>query len=1205
MAYWHMGDESRDGAIIDLVNGIAFTIAQGPLQYQGQSSPHHGGMAVGFNVDALGLHQNATAPNGVQSYPFSMSGWFCHVAGVVTIGNVSINGSSIWDGWYLTADTSAGWKFNTASNTSFATGAVGAATRSLAWDHVVCVAESATKRTIYVNGVQGTVDTSNFTPARSDHQFRVGSDGLGSNWWGGYTDSLRFYSRALTPEDVLQLYAEPYAGLAPRRTYQFMAAPITNVNLTGQAMTAGQGAVTPTRNINISLSGLAMTAGQGAVDVRPFRGYTFRRTLAGRNFPGDPPNCTWADVNQVYSPSATGGSGVGYAFNPGGLTQDFLSPVNGYYGGDYENNGGGNYWRVDVPKGPVDVRLLLGGNNTIRFRYGPGSTPGTDYSDISGSTYNGDNVHATDANGVVFSNANTWLAGNTPLRINNIAGYLQVEKSPTQSFNSIGFLSYSLVHTALVDCTFTDETGTAGAPTLYQNQVPGKLIGTIQQSIGGAPATTLAVTESDGVTPSLYLSIQYINGVPWLVQKNVQMPALGGTYNFKIIQTDVSGQNIYTNSPYVQSCAWTVVAVPTKPFNDGSFDAKISAGAFVLRKKIRDVFNQTYNPTTRLGEWLGYVSGAFDYSATVYNITQLRNQLSSYATTASGVSNKQFLIEIDTDGTSDWTTHAMSFSSGLSFYPENGNILLVRYKATGAKPVLYGGWSFSYVRGIHIDGIVFGTGIAPLADPVSGSLVYNAVHWGYFADNVNHHPIIRVTNCDIGLYFNPSYTGGRTADTIDPTQFLYGIGCQSNGNCMEQLIIKNCRFWGLHDGIEPFGCRMLRVTNCDFAMQDDDCIATECIRNEDAAYFPNFEQYEWFDNVHMRSVVPTSDGGVHADFQQTRSLANGTHPSNGMIYRLWENSSCNINFTDPSMERNVQIISDSAPVTGCWLNNIFASYALRGVDGGQGPGKSYAEYNSLPPCHMIGAGMTIQAQVIYEGYGSQLVIRNNIMGGGPYTDGYSYQGNVGYSPNNTSGVSPNTVMVGPFAADPNNASRWGSRVITDAVTYDVGTYFHDMQTAFVSNTGADAGFQTSGVLPGQSMFSSQGALALGLSVLLVGQALTAASAAPVINASPAVLSGRSMTPAQGALATSAGFPLTLPGLSATISLGAIGKQAGPVLPGQPMTATPAPLPIGFTFKISGQLMRTNHGWVIISGGTFTRLGSRDSGIGDILVPGDR
>jgi len=83
------------------------------------------------------------------------------------------------------------------------------------WYHIAYVV-TPSGWTAYVNGVQRGAGTFNGTPLLSDaqHILRLGSNGLGSEYWKGGIDDVRIYNRALNSGEVAALSAFPVLRLS-------------------------------------------------------------------------------------------------------------------------------------------------------------------------------------------------------------------------------------------------------------------------------------------------------------------------------------------------------------------------------------------------------------------------------------------------------------------------------------------------------------------------------------------------------------------------------------------------------------------------------------------------------------------------------------------------------------------------------------------------------------------------------------------------------------------------------------------------------------------------------------------------------------------------------------------------------------------------------------------------------------------------------
>lgn len=787
------------------------------------------------------------------------------------------------------------------------------------------------------------------------------------------------------------------------------------------------------------------------------KGFAFRNTLG---FVSDNAPNVFAGPAVLYS------GGLGYGWNATGFQfgGDFNAALDHRIAGTMFSNAGGGSFKFDCPNGPIDVDLGLGSNSTQivagRITVGNGAVAGTDIFDItSGSSIT--NANSCDASGAILANT-AWPASKTSLRVNCTRGFITLSKIPSAALNA-RFIGFSVPAVPMVDMTFKDESGFVQTPpTLYESQVSGKWVAQLIQAVGSPSNTTVTVTEADGVTPSLYLAVQIIAGVPWLVQTATRMPNLSGSYSFKIIQTDNSGS--YTNSPYSQSCNWTVVAAPTKPYNDGSFLSKVSTGAFLARKKIVDIFNQPYDGVAQVGEWMGYQGGVISSTTTVLTTSAFITAMDTYTSMAASLSNTVFCVEIDSDITSDWATHEISPGGALGgaawdFMPENGNVCLIRYKAAGNKPLLVGGWFTVILRGVHVTGLTWGMDNSATTLNGGTAKTNQAIHFNAFGSS--RHNLLRIENCLSGLLFNPAYAG-INRNTVDTTKLAGAFGAISNTSVGEQFIMKNCILWGTNGAFNLFGFRMVHLSNIDISLITDDCIAMEMIPASAAPYFPDLNQYEWFDGVHLRYIAnapnPTD---VHADFLQQRILVGGTKDPSSVTYRLMENCTCIYDYTETTIDRNVCIVSDGLNLAACYLNNIFCHCAQRGIDTGCGTGVSYIEYNTLGIPALLPPTTTSFNQSIFASFAgsnppAELKIRKNIY---PASGG---EGNVSYSINYPPTIDPNTIMNGPFIQDPNNAARMLIASINEATpSFTLAQHLASLQGIYTPKLGVDAGWQPS------------------------------------------------------------------------------------------------------------------------------------------------
>src|SRR5208337_2231707 len=80
---------------------------------------------------------------------------------------------------------------------------------------VVLVVQNGTGY-IYVNGVSA--GSGSFSHPIVSTRLTIGSDTSGTDWWGGLIDDVRFYNRALSSNEVAQLYAYESTGPVQPRT---------------------------------------------------------------------------------------------------------------------------------------------------------------------------------------------------------------------------------------------------------------------------------------------------------------------------------------------------------------------------------------------------------------------------------------------------------------------------------------------------------------------------------------------------------------------------------------------------------------------------------------------------------------------------------------------------------------------------------------------------------------------------------------------------------------------------------------------------------------------------------------------------------------------------------------------------------------------------------------------------------------------------
>jgi len=207
---WFRFDNNQisGSTLIDLGTGAHnLTTTNSPTT--GLGAPN--GQAIKFN----GVDQYAINTSGViQSTPFTLCYWAIGYTNGGVAWSALSKDSDTWNGWYGAPGTLAA-----PVNNDFSGAAIHTGTNSAVWMFECDVAASATSRTIYINGVPGTTDTTNKTQTASanNYQFTIGNNKDGSilgNYANGTYDDFRIYSAALTRNQIIQLY------LSTRMWYQ-------------------------------------------------------------------------------------------------------------------------------------------------------------------------------------------------------------------------------------------------------------------------------------------------------------------------------------------------------------------------------------------------------------------------------------------------------------------------------------------------------------------------------------------------------------------------------------------------------------------------------------------------------------------------------------------------------------------------------------------------------------------------------------------------------------------------------------------------------------------------------------------------------------------------------------------------------------------------------------------------------------------------
>lgn len=791
-----------------------------------------------------------------------------------------------------------------------------------------------------------------------------------------------------------------------------------------------------------------------------YYGVNFRQTLAGgTSFPGDGANDVWCGQTNSSFPTVVLANGFTAGWTgtapSGGNSANFGSPADARIGGASTITSSNTY-KINAPNGTYDVRIGISLNTgtltrtSVKLKVGAGTVNGTDQFQIDSVTAQVNNTNVLDASGNVWTRAN-WPANNVPLRVVVTQGFFTLSLGNTNP-GALTHFSFQEVVTPLVDGVITDESHTPGnTPVLMEAQPPGKLLGYVDFSVGSPADIDYSVTLADGVTPDPYLDLNINGSVISLSYKtSVRHPGTGPTRTIYVVQTDkVPGK--HANAPYVQAFVLNVVAAPTKAWNDGTRLSKLSTGAFNLRKKVMDAFTVPYLTAGGFGEWPGYTGQSFTNSAVCKTWAAVASAMATFKAAAGA--NKWFLIELDTDGTSDWDTGGGIVQNGNSagewdFKPELGGGLLFRTKP-GSTVLIRGTIYPKCPRGVHIDSLTMFT---------DGSVsVPYCIRYDSGVTAAGAIALIKITNNKFGCMFDPA-NSAVTRATLTASKCPAAI---SLNGATEQAIITDNVFWGVGDAIMT-RARLIHTARNDVAYQLGDTYAGTVPTNGDATYHPDHDQYEWHHDNSGRALG-NINSGTHSDFYQQRT---STTP-NFTSYKWFEENFIDKGWTAMSFTAQLTQNSDTAQVSSGWAFNIFSTVGTRGVDiAAVGAQRGYVEYNSFGIQNEFRATSTDYAQqgVINGGTAgvSIPIARNNIMAAGAPAN--VYQENSVYYNGSLPGIDPNTVMPGPFILDPTwtaaggGIDRWMNQIATDPKTTTTAQFRAAMKATMSGKAGIAAGY---------------------------------------------------------------------------------------------------------------------------------------------------
>ncbi|MDP2217798.1 MAG: LamG-like jellyroll fold domain-containing protein [Methanolobus sp.] len=200
LAWWKL-NENAGTIAYDSINNYDGTI-YGAARIRGKS-----GNALHFDGADDYVQVNEKIITG---YPFSISLWLNTTSSGSEQAVANLAYSSAQNSYYGIDMTSGGVVRLVARNTN-ARYLNGVQINDGQWHHVVAVYRSSNDRTLYVDGVSAGTDGrgTNFNANSNRWTFGRWGDSTPSNYFNGYIDDVRLYSRALNSTEVQQLYMNP------------------------------------------------------------------------------------------------------------------------------------------------------------------------------------------------------------------------------------------------------------------------------------------------------------------------------------------------------------------------------------------------------------------------------------------------------------------------------------------------------------------------------------------------------------------------------------------------------------------------------------------------------------------------------------------------------------------------------------------------------------------------------------------------------------------------------------------------------------------------------------------------------------------------------------------------------------------------------------------------------------------------------------
>lgn len=198
--YWSFNGKDVSGTTAYDRSGAGNT---GTLTNSPTVTPGKVGQALSFN----GSNQRVTMSTPVTAAPLTITAWIKPSTLSSGVPVAILDNASTWNGFYISL-SSGNINCHSASNNVFSTSSMTGTVSE--WQFVSCVMASTTSRTVYVNGVAGTTNTTSSSPAATPDNLSVGAAvrDTADNFFAGSVDEVRVYNVALTAAQIQALYKQ-------------------------------------------------------------------------------------------------------------------------------------------------------------------------------------------------------------------------------------------------------------------------------------------------------------------------------------------------------------------------------------------------------------------------------------------------------------------------------------------------------------------------------------------------------------------------------------------------------------------------------------------------------------------------------------------------------------------------------------------------------------------------------------------------------------------------------------------------------------------------------------------------------------------------------------------------------------------------------------------------------------------------------------